>query len=47
MCVDAALFKQTFMGSPLGDPIFCDDNDLVRVADGGKTVGNGDSGPVL
>ena len=45
--VDPAFFQQFFVGSPLGDPVVRHHQDLVRVADGGEAVGDGDGGPVF
>ena len=35
------------MSAPLRNPLVVDDDDLVRVADGGQAVGDGDGGAVL
>ena len=42
MGVDTSLCQQTFVGAPLGDTVFGDDDDLIRVSNGGQTVGDGD-----
>ena len=45
--VEAVFFHQLPVGSPLRDPLIVDYTDFVRIADGGKAVGDGDGGSVF
>ena len=45
--INSALFQKFFVSSPFGDPVFCDYQNLIRIADGGKPVGDGDGGSIF
>src|SRR5699024_12452183 len=47
MSVDTVLFHQFLMISTLGDAVVRHDQDLVRTADGGEAVSDGDGGTVF
>ena len=47
MGVDAAFGEEDFVGASFCDAVFCDDDDLVRVADCGQTVRDGNGGAVF
>ena len=47
MCVDAALGEQRLMGAALCDTVVRHHQDLIRAADGGQAMGDGDGRAVF
>ena len=47
MCVDSLFLNQFLMGTPFGDAVVRDDQNLIRSVDGGQPVGDGDGGAVF
>ena len=47
MRVNALFLNQFLMGTPFGNAVVRDDQDLIRPVDGGEPVGDGDGGAVF